>query len=972
MISICDEFINDIKKYKYSVLSLNIQSLSKHFSDLKLLLSELENPSIVALQEIWNPNFVKFPGYQIAAINTRVHKRGGGTAILVSNELSFRNVQNIPKCNHIEISSVEIIESHSSFIIVSLYRAPNSKIQNCLQEITHVLEYLHNTKKPYMLVGDFNINILKKDNISQKYLGIIDDFFLRQIITEPTRITANSKTLIDHCIVNEKLDPEITVISASITDHLPFLAFWGTKHKINNSEKKTNQIIDYKKLEDELKNDKFVMPENLNPNESFESFHNYIIDKVNKSKKQVKHKFIPKNPWYSKEARSLKIKLDKQRNKFHKRNSPENEALLKELKKNYTKQIRKDKMTYFYNKLKDCNGNSKLIWQTINEVLSRKSVDKIQTEIIKYNGIRYQGKEKIAQAFNNYYINIATNITNSIQSSSNSAKFYLNAAVCPTNTFDLKQISKEEVKKQINDLKNKNSEGPYGISNKTLKKISPYIIDNLTFYINQSFLTSEFPKALKIAKITPLYKMKGEKDDIEFWRPISQLSPISKIYETCAINQLYEFYEENKILDQMQFGFRPSHSTIHPLMLMRDFVEASKAKQHHVILISIDAVKAFDCVKTDGLLQEKVKYYTNNGNFTVWIDSYYKDRHQFTEWNNHKSEIQKCHQISIVQGSNLGPKLFNTFINDLPKVSKSFTIFFADDSSLLISHKNLDTLEKIANEELSKIQDYFNANSLSISIKKTTYMHIKPGNKTYRKLDIKLDKATLDENENLSFLGVTFDNKFSFKPQFKNIFSKVKKGFGALILAKNFLDYRSKLLIYHSLVHSHLSYGALVWLPSIRAKELKSLKIIQKKCLRIVFNSNYNTHTGKLFQLSGITKVENIVKREASIISYKFFNNELPSAIDSLIKTYSNASDRQTRHSDQTVFRISNKLKSHRMMYKIMDNWNKLNHKVKKSNNLKTFKNIIRAEMNDYDECTLQRCRSCNFSTRRAVRAMKL
>ena len=51
------------------------------------------------------------------------------------------------------------------------------------------------------------------------------------------------------------------------------------------------------------------------------------------------------------------------------------------------------------------------------------------------------------------------------------------------------------------------------------------------------------------------------------------------------------------------------------------------------------------------------------------------------------------------------------------------------------------------------------------------------------------------------------------------------------------------------------------------------------------------------------------------------------------------ASDRQTRRSDQTVFRISNKLiKSHRMMYKIMDNWNKLENKVKISSNLKTSK----------------------------------
>ena len=67
MINICDEFIDKLNKYKYSVLSLNILSLSKHFNEFKLLLSDLENPSIIALQEIWHPKFVKIPGYQLAA-----------------------------------------------------------------------------------------------------------------------------------------------------------------------------------------------------------------------------------------------------------------------------------------------------------------------------------------------------------------------------------------------------------------------------------------------------------------------------------------------------------------------------------------------------------------------------------------------------------------------------------------------------------------------------------------------------------------------------------------------------------------------------------------------------------------------------------------------------------------------------------------------------------------------------------------
>ena len=249
---------------------------------------------------------------------------------------------------------------------------------------------------------------------------------------------------------------------------------------------------------------------------------------------------------------------------------------------------------------------------------------------------------------------------------------------------------------------------------------------------------------------------------------------------------------------------------------------------------------------------------------------------------------------------------------------------------------------------------------------------MRPANKNDRNLNIKINNEYLAEQENLCFLGILFDNKFDFKPQFKKIYAKVKKGFGALILAKNFLDFRCKTLIYHSLIHSHLSYGALIWLPNIRAKELKSLVTLQKKCIRILFNSKYNSHTGKLFQLSGITKVENIIKREAAILCYKLRNNELPKAVKDLFENYSNSSARQTRHTDHTVFEISNKSKPHRIMFKIMDAWNNLDVSIKSCSSLNLFRKKIRAEMNDFEECNKQQCRSCNFSTGKAIRAMRL
>ena len=64
-------------------------------------------------------------------------------------------------------------------------------------------------------------------------------------------------------------------------------------------------------------------------------------------------------------------------------------------------------------------------------------------------------------------------------------------------------------------------------------------------------------------------------------------------------------------------------------------------------------MKAFDCVKTNGQLQQKIDYYTKSSILSNWIDSYYvqmyRERSQFTEWVGENSITLKNHDIFIVQ-----------------------------------------------------------------------------------------------------------------------------------------------------------------------------------------------------------------------------------------------------------------------------------------------------------------------------------
>ena len=70
--------------------------------------------------------------------------------------------------------------------------------------------------------------------------------------------------------------------------------------------------------------------------------------------------------------------------------------------------------------------------------------------------------------------------------------------------------------------------------------------------------------------------------------------------------------------------------------------------------------------------------------------------------------------IKVPQCSVLGPILFLTYINDLSDCSNLNSTLYADDSVLMLSHKNVNTLKSNMKMELSKLNIWLSSNQLSL------------------------------------------------------------------------------------------------------------------------------------------------------------------------------------------------------------------------------------------------------------------
>lgn len=361
-----------------------------------------------------------------------------------------------------------------------------------------------------------------------------------------------------------------------------------------------------------------------------------------------------------------------------------------------------------------------------------------------------------------------------------------------------------------------------------LVKDCKYIFSRpLTKIFNLAISSSIFPDVWKIAKVTPIFKT-GINSDICNYRPISILSNFSKVFEQCIHSRLYPLIAIH--LSPCQHGFISNRSTTSNLVSFTQYLGEVLDTGGQVDVVYTDFAKAFDRLD-HSVLPFKFDSFGFSNELIQFFTSYLNNRPHFVSYNGYTS-TRYLATSGIPQGSNLGPLIFNMFVNDLPNVIGCRKLLFADDLKLYTCISSTDDCFNLQHD-LVNIWNWCAQNNLSLNIAKCKIISFTRTLKPFI-FHYNLNGSIIDRTTTIKDLGVLFDAKLTFREHINSVCSAARSTLGFIIRNCNaFTNITALKSLYFSLIRSRLEYGAIVWDPFYLIYR-RELELVQRKFLKFL------------------------------------------------------------------------------------------------------------------------------------------
>ena len=165
-----------------------------------------------------------------------------------------------------------------------------------------------------------------------------------------------------------------------------------------------------------------------------------------------------------------------------------------------------------------------------------------------------------------------------------------------------------------------------------LKHLPKIAQQHLLVIFNKMWVEAYIPQKWKEATIIPIPKPNKDHSDPTNYKPIAVTSCVCKLFEKIINNRLQQYLAHNKLLTNVQCGYRKTQSTVDHLIRLNTFIRQGMADNKHTVAVMFDLEKAYDkawryemlkdmqSLRLRGSLPEYIKEFLRDRTFKVSIN----------------------------------------------------------------------------------------------------------------------------------------------------------------------------------------------------------------------------------------------------------------------------------------------------------------------------------------------------------------
>jgi hypothetical protein len=486
-----------------------------------------------------------------------------------------------------------------------------------------------------------------------------------------------------------------------------------------------------------------------------------------------------------------------------------------------------------------------------------------------------------------------------------------------------------------------------------LKDLLDILASPITFIVNLSLTSGTVPSDMKHALVRPLLKKASlDRDLLKNYRPVSNLSFVSKVVEKAVDKQVSKHLTTHNLYAPMQSAYRPKHSVETALVRVHnDFMQAMDSSQG-IILVLLDLSAAFDTIDHDILLHRLEQEVGITDSALGWFESYLGDRFQSICINGQKSKPVLL-QHGVPQGSVGGPKDFTMYtplINIIANMYGVSVHLYADDTQLYVSF-NLDSPDSMKHaiskleECIAHIAAWMKANKLQLNAEKTEAIivcHPQHRHKLQHRT-ITIGNTSVVPSSSVRNLGAIFDHNMSMADQITAICRSLNFQLRSIGRIRKFLTRKSAETIVHSVITSRLDTNNAL-LQGISKTQLDKLSRVQRTAARVVTCTKKYTRINILNELHWLPVAQRI-SFKILVLVFKSLNGLGPQYLTELLDAY--VPTRSLRSKDQLLLLIpkTRLITAGDRAFRVAGPklWNVLPNDVRSAKSLVTFKSKLKS-----------------------------